>query len=300
MTEPNAAEAPQTPPPTEQPNLLPVALNEPISGLDEAWRLAKALAIASVMPRDLHGKPADVLAMVLYGRDLGLSPMQSIQGIYVVKGKPQLASQTWTALARRHGHKVRIIESTDDLCTVQITRRDDPDYPHTETFTIEQALKAGLCSRNAEGQITARSKSGEKLPWESYTKTMLRNRAISAAGKFTCPEVATGFAIEGDYDYIQDDDDDPVTVTQPDMHRDNLSAADLQAEVLRAEAAYQQPGDDPNIQDAEVVADPPPYAATVPTAAADAAPADADDPDAQLFRAADEQAERDLGGKDAD
>jgi hypothetical protein len=297
MTTEPTAETAQNPPPTEQPNLLPVPLNEPISGLDEAWRLAKALAVASVMPRDLHGKPADVLALVLYGRDLGLSPMQSIQGIYVVKGKPQLASQTWTALARRHGHKVRIIESTDELCTVQITRKDDPDYPHTETFTIEQALKAGLCSRNKEGQITARSKTGEKLPWESYTKTMLRNRAISAAGKFTCPEVATGFAIEGDYDYLPDDDD-PVTVTQPDMHRAPVSAADLQADVLRAESEFQQTDD--GIQDAEVVDDPP-YAAAVPASAAVPTPTvTTGDPDADLFAAADEQAERDLGGKDAD
>jgi hypothetical protein len=298
--EPNAAEAPQNTPPTEQPNLLPVPLNEPIIGLDEAWRLSKALAVATVMPSDLRGKPADVLAMMLYGRDLGLSPMQSIQGIYVVKGKPQLSSQTWTALARRHGHKVRMIESTAEKCTVQITRRDDPDHPHTETFTIEDALQAGLCTRDAEGKISAKSAKGEKLPWMTYTKNMLRNRAISNAGKFTCPEVATGFAIEGDYDYTQDDDDEPVTVTQPDMHRDNVSAADLQAEVLRAEAAFQQPGEDPNIQDAEVVDDPP-HAATVPAAATIPTPTvttAAEDPDAQLFRAADEQAERDMGGSE--
>jgi hypothetical protein len=84
-----------------------------MTDLDEAYRLSKNLALASLMPDALRGKPSDVLAMMLYGQDLGLSPMQAIQGIYVVKGKPQLSGTTWIALARKAGHRVRIIESND-------------------------------------------------------------------------------------------------------------------------------------------------------------------------------------------
>ena len=216
---------------------MPVKVGVPIEGLDEAFRLSKNLALASVMPDSLRGKASDVLAIVLYGQELGLAPMQSIQGIYVVKGKPQLASQTWVALARRAGHKVRIVESTDKTCTVTIVRADDPDYPHTETFTLDDAVRAGLCSIR-DGKAYARSKGGDALPWEAYTQTMLRNRAISNAGKFACPEVAQGFAIEGDYDYIPDSGP-AATATRPEHHGDT---ADL--------AAHD------NVVDAEVVPDP--------------------------------------------
>src|SRR5689334_20651647 len=99
----------------------PVALGSRLTDLDSAFRLAKNLAVADLMPRDLKQKPSDVLAIMMYGQDLGLTPMQSIQGIYVVKGKPQLSSQTWTALARRAGHKLREIESTNERCTIEIT-----------------------------------------------------------------------------------------------------------------------------------------------------------------------------------
>lgn len=200
----------------EQADRRPVNLGVPLNGLDEAFRLAKNLAIATIIPDDLRGKPSDVLAIVLYGQELGMAPMQSLQGIYVVKGKPQLASQTWIALARRAGHKVRIVDSTNESCTVTITRADDPDNPHTETFTIHDAAAAGLCELQPGGKVRARTKSGQPTPWESYTKSMLRNRAISNAGKFACPEVAMGFAIEGDYDYVPDDQS--VEVAAPEHH----------------------------------------------------------------------------------
>lgn len=210
----------------------PVNLGAPILDLDQAWRLAKVLAMASVVPDRLRGKPGDVLAIMLYGQDLGMSPMQSLQGIYVVKGKPQLASQTWTALARRAGHKVREIESTRERYTVEITIKDDPEHPHRETYTIEDAVTAKLVTIKEDGSYWARSAKGEALPWENNPKTMLRNRAISNGAKLACPEVALGFAIEGDYDYIPDDVEvEQVEVVPPELHGDTVEAKVTQAQL---------------------------------------------------------------------
>jgi len=216
---------------------LPVNVGIPLQGLDEAYRLSQALALASVVPDSLRGKPSDVLAIVLYGQELGLAPMQAIQGIYVVRGKPQLSAQTWTALARRSGHRVRWGECDDKSATVTIIRADDPESPHTETFTIDDAVNAGLCEIR-DGKVWARSQKGAPTPWETYTRTMLRNRAISNAGKLQCPEVAMGFAIEGDYDYVPAD---PIEVTPPQLHSDiqeaeviELPQEDLAAELEQA------------------------------------------------------------------
>jgi len=260
-----------------QPNKLPVVVGRPLDGLDEAFRLSKALALASLLPSDLRGKPNDVLALMLYGQDLGLTPMQSIQGIYVVKGKPQLASQTWTGLARRAGHKVRIIESTDKQCTVEIVRCDDVDYPHMETFTIDDAIRAGLCRRDTDGNIVAKSAKGDPLPWQAYTKTMLRNRALSNAGKVACPEVAMGFAIEGDMDYVPDDD--PIAVTQPEHHGEPRPQADVAADLAQAVAQFNET----DIEDAVIVPD----------------EAAATDPESTLFAEADEQAAQEMGNNGA-
>lgn len=198
---------------------LPVTVGVPLNGLDEAYRLSQALALASVVPDSLKGKPSDVLAIMLYGQELGLAPMQSVQSIYVVRGKPQLSADLWTALARRAGHKVRWGECDDKSATVTIVRDDDQDFPLTITFTLDDAVKAGLCEIK-DGKVWARSQSGKPTPWETYTARMLRNRAISFAGKSQCPEVALGFAIEGDMDYVAPEALDPADVVPPQMHSD--------------------------------------------------------------------------------
>lgn len=215
------------------PDRRPVAVGVPLNGLDEAFRLAKNLALASIMPDSLRGKPSDVLAIVLYGQELRLAPMQAIQAIYVVRGKPQMSADLWTALARREGHKVRWGHCDDKSATVTIVRADDPDYPHTETFTIEDAVKAGLCEIK-DGNVRARSAKGQPTPWETYTKRMLKNRAISFAGKAQCPEVALGFGIEGDYDYIPDDT--PIEVTRPEHHGEVVEAEEVTSPVDDPEA----------------------------------------------------------------
>lgn len=208
-----------------------VALGSPIGDLDQAYRLSQALALASILPDSLRGKPGNVLAIMLYGQDLGMSPMQAIQGIYIVKGKPQLAGTTWLSLARRAGHKVRFLEQTNERCTIEITRVDDPKHPHVETYTLADAVNANLVSIK-DGKPFARGSKGDPLPWELHTRTMIRNRAISNAAKAACPEVALGFAVEGDYDYIPE----TAEVDAPEHHGDVVDA-ELVPEQVDAEVA---------------------------------------------------------------
>lgn len=193
---------------TNEKSRLPVPVGVPLNGLDEAYRLSQNLAVADSLPRALKGKPADVLSIVLYGQELGLAPMQSIQAIYVVEGRPQLAAQTWIALARRAGHKVRVSDPVaGKSVTVTVTRHDDPEFPHSFTATIEQAIQAGKC-KIVDGKVVARSKEGKVLPWEAYTDQLLLARAASNALRFAAPEIALGFYSEGDFD-------EDVTVPEP-------------------------------------------------------------------------------------
>jgi hypothetical protein len=226
---------------------LPVNIGVPIRGLDEAYRLAQNLAVSSLLPDALRGKPSDALAIIMYGQELGIAPMQAIQSIHVVRGKPQLSADLWAALARRAGHKVRWGQCDSYSATVTIQRGDDPDHPHTETFTLEDAVLAGLCEIR-DGKVYARSSSGKPTPWETYTKRMLKNRAISFCGKTQCPEVALGFAIEGDYDYIPDDEPAAVRHVQPQPHDRVVDAEVIEqepdqiaADIAAAAAEFEQP-----------------------------------------------------------
>lgn len=191
---------------TATPRKVSVNVGVPLRGLDEAYRLSQALAMAGLMPKDLRGKPSDVLAILLYGQEVGLAPMQAIQGIYVVNGRPTLSAQTWLALLRRAGHKAFVPCKTCDApgeehmpgkahadhpyepdhddrhCRVTIVR-GDTGASHTESFSLDDARTAGLANKDI---------------WKQHPRRMTLARATSNCARFIVPEVAMGFYGEGE------------------------------------------------------------------------------------------------------
>lgn len=160
-----------------------VALGGPQGDFDAAYRLAGNLSMSNLLPQALFGKPNDVLVTILYGQELGLAPMQAIQSIYVVNGRPTLSGQLWAALARKAGHKVRVTDETADSCTVEVERSDDLGHPTRVTYTLTQAKIAGLAGKDV---------------WKSHPAAMLYARAVSTACRRACPEVALGFGDESE------------------------------------------------------------------------------------------------------
>ncbi|MDI3315909.1 MAG: hypothetical protein QJR12_17015 [Mycobacterium sp.] len=165
--------------PAEQ-GKVTVPLVGPLNDLDQAYRYAQALAQSNLLPKDLYGKPANVLTIILYGQQLGLTPMQAIQSIYVVNGRPQMSGQLWLSKVREAGHRVKVSDHTDTSCTVTITRGDTGEE-HTETFTWADAEKAKLARKDT---------------YQQHPKRMLLWRAVSNCATVICPEVALGFGNE--------------------------------------------------------------------------------------------------------
>jgi hypothetical protein len=170
----------------------PIDLSRPLADFDAAWRLAKNLALSSLLPTDLKGRPQDTLVVMMTGAELGLRPMQSIMSVHPIDGRPSIGAHLWVSLARGAGHKVRVIEQTPDHCTMVLIRRDDPEFEHAVTYTIDDAVQAGLCQRTEDGTIRARSGKGRRLPWEANTGAMLYARCASTLVRRACPEVALG------------------------------------------------------------------------------------------------------------
>lgn len=184
----------------------PVALSKPLADIDQAWRMAQALAGSSIIPNDLRNKPSNVLVILMYGQELGFSPMQSLQSIYVVNNRPQMSGQAWIVKLREAGHRhfvkckhcheepvkhpatapgaklTHSYEADHDRtrCTITIVRGDTGE-PHSETFTMQDAEIAKLAKKDTYLQ---------------HPKRMLLWRAVSNAATIICPEVAMGFGAE--------------------------------------------------------------------------------------------------------
>ena len=74
---------------------------EPIDWTSAA-RAAEALFRSGILPASIK-TPQAALALVVQGRELGLTMMQAIRGIYVVDGRPSISAQMMIALVQRSG-----------------------------------------------------------------------------------------------------------------------------------------------------------------------------------------------------
>src|SRR5881392_4435854 len=82
-----------------------VRLDGPIIDLDQAWRVAVALAQSDLVPMSLQGKPSNVLLVMMRGAELDLSPAQSVALIYApAQGQTQLRGQFVLARLKLAGY----------------------------------------------------------------------------------------------------------------------------------------------------------------------------------------------------
>jgi hypothetical protein len=167
---------------------LAVAAFDP-ANLGEAIQLSELLAKSSLLPDALRAKPSDVLVQVMTGRELGLSPMQSIRSMSVINGTPVMKSELMVALVKKSPECIffRLIESTDKIAVYSTHRRGEE--PVRLSFTIDQANAAGLVRKNRDGTPGT---------WMKFPAALLRARAASHLARAIYPDVLLGVTEEAE------------------------------------------------------------------------------------------------------
>ena len=162
--------------------------------------IANTLAASEMLPKGLQGRPNNCLAVILKGRDLGLSPTESVWGIHMIEGMPTLAAHTMSALIKRAGHRLWYADTSREravICAERLERYNnvgEPVYGPTirVEWTIEDAITANLVKRLPDGSLEAKSSQGKKLPWMLYPAAMLRARALTALARMEFADVLMG------------------------------------------------------------------------------------------------------------
>jgi hypothetical protein len=87
--------------------------------------------------------PAQAMVKILAGHEMGVSPIASMTGIHLVKGKITLGSNLMAAKVRSSGrYDYRVKHLDDQRCEIEFLMDGKP--LGLSTFTIEDAKKAGL------------------------------------------------------------------------------------------------------------------------------------------------------------
>jgi RecT family len=152
------------------------------ANLAEAVEFSTMLAKSSMVPKQYQGKPEDILVAVQWGYEIGLAPMQSLQNISVINGRPSVYGDAAMALVQASAVCEDIEESiegegTQNPIAVCIAHRKGRK-PVTAKFSVEDAKRAGLW--------------GKQGPWTQYPKRMLQMRARGFALRDAFPDVLKG------------------------------------------------------------------------------------------------------------
>ena len=148
----------------------------------DAMEFGETVANSEFAPKDFKGKPASCMLAIQAGAEIGLAPLQALQSIAVVNGRPAVFGDAALAVVKASPVCEYVIEAVDGdgeqmvaTCTAQ--RRGYPQ-PTVVKFSVADAKKAGLW--------------GKQGPWTQYPKRMLQMRARGFALRDAFPDVLKG------------------------------------------------------------------------------------------------------------
>ena len=165
--------------------------------MDEMKLFAHELSKSILVPKDYQGKPANCFVAIQWGLECGLAPLQALQSIAVINGKPSMYGDALLAMVRADSRCLGVHEEQDGGVATCIIKRKHSDGSVEEvkrTFSMKQAQQAGLSNRPT---------------WKAYPERMLQHRARGNAIRDAFPDVIHGLiSAEEAQDY-----DEPKDVT---------------------------------------------------------------------------------------
>lgn len=238
--------------PKDQNNIIPLSgngKNIPVlapRNMQEAIQFSELLSRSTFIPDTYKNKQGDVLAAVIMGAELGLAPMQSLQNIAVINGRPSVWGDALLALVINSPLCEYIKEEFDDENHVAICRAKRRGREEiVRTFSWKEACQAGLSSK--------------KGPWQAYPKRMLQQRARGFALRDAFPDVLRGLitreeALDYDVEVKHPPKPDQVSTVKPDQasttkHPETVIDAEVEEVSVNEETPNDQSATGPGLGD---------------------------------------------------
>jgi hypothetical protein len=163
--------------------------------MTEAIDFSNMLSKSTMVPKAYQNKPEDVLVAVQWGYELGLAPLQALQNIATINGKPSVYGDAAMALVQNSPVCEDVKEyfegeGTSNPIAVCVAKRKNRTEVISK-YSVEDAKRAGLWNKQG--------------PWTQYPKRMLQMRARGFALRDAFPDVLKGLiTVEEAQDYPDD------------------------------------------------------------------------------------------------
>ena len=145
----------------------------PWDNWEKKLSFAAALVSTGFLPVSIK-TPAQALAIILAGQEVGVDPMHALQTINVIQGRVTLSAQLMRALMVRGGVRLEWVEMSDTRAAVKATRRG---VSTVVDYTFKEAEVAGLTGKG---------------PWKQYARDMLVARCTSRTARLVAADLLGG------------------------------------------------------------------------------------------------------------
>ena len=149
--------------------------------LEMCRSLAHHFCSTEMVPKQFREKPEDGAVAIMWGNEIGLDPLQSLQNVSVVNGTPSLWGDALTAIVKGSGQCEYLTSTFDDstmTATVKTKRVNEPE--EIRSYSMDDAKKAGLATKDT---------------YMKHPKRMLQARARSHLLNDVYPDLLKGIKI---------------------------------------------------------------------------------------------------------
>jgi hypothetical protein len=145
------------------------------AGFGDAMKLCESIARSKICGVT---SPDDALVRLMTGRSLGLTAMQSLRGVYVVKGRPALDASLMMALAMAHPEceRFEFIETSATRAVLAVKRLGRAEQQIV--WTMDMAQQTGNVKPDSA--------------WAHFPAHMLRARCKADGARLEFPDVLFG------------------------------------------------------------------------------------------------------------
>lgn len=159
------------------------------ANFQEAYQIAEMLSNSEMVPKNYQRKPNDIVIAMAMGAELGFQPLQSLQNIAVINGRPSVWGDAFRALIIGSPDLLSFKEWFDDStqtahCQIERRLASGAKAEFEGSFSLEDAKQAGLF--------------GKQGPWTQYTKRMQQWRALGFAGRNAYADRLRGIWIDAE------------------------------------------------------------------------------------------------------
>lgn len=223
---------PVAPPGEAMPSKDPIALSSAgfaIENFEQAWRLAQSMCQGGMVPNGIAKQPGAVIVFIQACAQLGIPLHVGLSNLTFTNGRFGIMGDLAHALVLRSGKlrkgtDVEVSYSGEPYtegwtCTVKAWRADQDRPREPQSFSLGEAIRAGLCKLD-KGTVQTHSRQGggwgnHGAPWSAWTKRMLYYRALGFFLRDAFPDVLMGFYVQQELDDYQPEERDVTPAARP-------------------------------------------------------------------------------------